>query len=245
LASLSQAKTLGGVGSILIILSFVPYAGGVLGIVGWIMTLIAIKNISDTLQDRPIFQNAMYSIILAIVGVAIAAVVLVGAFFGFIGLGRLGSFTPGTTAIPTGIIALVGEIILGLVVVWIIAIISALFLRRSYNEIAARLNVGMFRTGALLYLIGAALTIIVVGFALIFVAEILFIVAFFGIPETLPATAGPPPAPHAPGAPSMATTMGPAPGAGATTKFCVKCGASLDRSASFCPSCGASQPMGQ
>ncbi len=45
----------------------------------------------------------------------------------------------------------------------------------------------LFGTAALLYLIGAALTIILVGFLLIFVAQILFIVAFFSLPDQLPA----------------------------------------------------------
>jgi uncharacterized membrane protein len=244
MASLSQAKTLGGVGSILVILSIIPYAGFVIGIIGWILILLAIKNISDAMQDRAIFNNALISVILAIVGVAVAGVVVAGAFFGFMGLrGTLGSLTPGTLP-PSSIMSLIGEIILGLAVVWVVAIISAFFLRKSFNEIATKLNVGMFRTGVLLFFIGAILTIILVGFILIFVAEILFIVAFFGIPETLPTTMGPPPPSMSPGAPpTMSTGMGSGPAAAdSNTKFCVKCGASLARDASFCPSCGASQP---
>jgi uncharacterized membrane protein len=52
--------------------------------------------------------------------------------------------------------------------------------------VATRLSVGMFRTAALLYLIGAVLTILHVGTLVIFVAEVLFAVAFFSIPEGTP-----------------------------------------------------------
>jgi uncharacterized membrane protein len=236
LPSLSQAKTLGGVGSILVILSIIPYAGFVVGIIGWILILLAIKNISDAMQDRAIFNNAMIAVILAIVGVAIAGVVIAGTIFSFIGLRY--TFVPGSTTIPSNMISLVGRLIAGLAVVWIVAIIAAFFLRKSFNEISTKLNVGMFRTGALLYFIGAILTIIFVGFILIFVAEILFAVAFFGIPDSLPATFGSQMPPPAPGSPQ---TMIGAPPSGAT-KYCVKCGASMDRSVSVCPSCGAAQP---
>ena len=44
---LSRAKMLGGIGSILTLLLFVPYyVGSVLVIIGWILILIAVKDIS-------------------------------------------------------------------------------------------------------------------------------------------------------------------------------------------------------
>ncbi len=48
-----------------------------------------------------------------------------------------------------------------------------------------KLGVGMFSTTGLIYLIGAALTIVFVGVILLFVALILNIVAFFSIPDNL------------------------------------------------------------
>jgi uncharacterized membrane protein len=234
--SLSQAKTLGGVGSILALLGIIPYVGTVLVIIGWVLVIVAIKYISDSLQDRTIFNNALISILLAIVGSAIAGIVIVGAILGFMGFRT----TTITTTTP-GIIGLVSGIIVGLLALWILAIISAYFLRKSYDTVATRLNVNMFRTGALIYLIGAALTIILIGFLLILVAQILFIIAFFSIPDTLP-TSGMQPPPSTPGVASMGTPTTQQPGAIGGTKFCVKCGASLSQDASFCPNCGASQP---
>jgi uncharacterized membrane protein len=51
----------------------------------------------------------------------------------------------------------------------------------------------MFNTTALLYLIGAATTIVVIGFVILLVAEILQIVAFFSLPEAPPPTGTIPP----------------------------------------------------
>jgi len=90
--------------------------------------------------------------------------------------------------------------------------VSAIFLRRSYERIGVRLNVNMFQTTGLVYLIGAALTIVLVGFLILLIAEILQIVAFFSIPEQLPSsmpaqqTWGPP-APPAPMPPSPGPTQ--------------------------------------
>jgi uncharacterized membrane protein len=200
MASLSQAKNLGGVGSLLVILSGVPSVGPVLGIVGFILVLFAIKNISDTVGDASIFTNAIISVVLAIVGIVVAAVVLVAAFFSFAGLGAFtkgfpqvfqSAVTPGA-ALTGDIIGLILGVILGLGVLWVVLSASAFFLRKSYNRIATKLGVNMFHTAALLFFIGAILTIIIVGFVLIFVAGILQLVAFFSIPDQLPGSTSTP-----------------------------------------------------
>jgi hypothetical protein len=51
MASLSQAKTYGGIGSLLVLLSPVPSVGWILAIAGFVLTLIAVKNISDVVKD--------------------------------------------------------------------------------------------------------------------------------------------------------------------------------------------------
>jgi len=196
---LSQAKTLGGIGSLLVLLTCIPSAGPLLGIVGFILTLIAVKYISDAVGDRAIFNNMIISVVLSIVGVIAGALLVFASVFRFMGWGHMvwGGMDwhlVNPPVIPQGdVVGFIGSIIAGLVVIWISLIISAVFLRRSYTSIARRLNVGMFSTAALIFLIGAATTIVVIGFLLIFVAQILLIVAFFSIPEQLPqATQGPP-----------------------------------------------------
>jgi uncharacterized membrane protein len=195
-------KTLGGIGSILTLLGFVPTVGAVLAIVGLILVLVAFKYASDILGDPRIFSNVLYSVILGIIGLVVGVVVVIATVFQAMGLGYLSSsfaYT-GSTSVSTGdLMGLLGTILIGLVAVWICFVVSSIFLRRGYGELGRRLNVGLFGTGALLYLVGAILVIILIGFLLILVADILFIVAFFSINTQLP-----PPSPMTqPAQPSM------------------------------------------
>ena len=187
--SLSQAKTLGGVGSILGLLGIAPSVGWVLSIVGLIMTLVAVKYISDVLADKRIFNNMIISVVLGIGGIIVLVAFVFAAITRFIGIGNLFGASPSVppTIPASDIISLIASLAIGLLAAWVLIVISAVFLRMSYKSVAARLNVGLFGTAALLYLIGAALTIILIGFVLIFVAQILLVVAFFSLPETPPA----------------------------------------------------------
>src|SRR6266699_1381765 len=115
MASLSQAKTLGGIGSILALLSglllWAPYSSGiVLLIVGLVLMLVAVKNIAYTTGDQPIFNNMMYSVILAIIGPVISALIVFISAASLISTFR--SFTPGTMRFPSGFFAPLGFIIL-------------------------------------------------------------------------------------------------------------------------------------
>ena len=209
MASLSQAKTLGGVGSILVLLGAIPNVGFVLAIVGFILILVAVKNVSESVNEPGIFNDMIIAVVLSIVGLVVFGVIVIVAFFSFLNFRQFGTPTPGM--VPPGILGAIGLLIVGLVVVWVFYLVSAIFLRRSYERIGMRLNVNMFQTTGLLYLIGAALTIILVGFLILLIAEILQIVAFFSIPEQLPQsmppqqTWGPPTPPAMP--PSQAPTQ--------------------------------------
>lgn len=188
MASLNEAKTLGGIGSILVILIVIPNFGWIIGIIGIILTLIAIKYISDAVEDRRIYSDMIYSVILAIIAVVVLAITVIGslfAYFGFQGLMNLGSMT-GQNVPQGNVIALLATIIPGLAAVWAMLIASAVFLRRSYSRISRSLDIGMFDTAALIYLIGAITAIILIGFVLLLIAEILFAVAFFSIDERKP-----------------------------------------------------------
>lgn len=187
LPQVSQAKTLGGVGSILMLLGLVPVLGWILSLVGAVMTLIAIKYISDIVADSAIFRNMLVAVVLALAGLIVGVAVILSTFYKVIGLGSftgsVGSFSFPTNLPVASIIGLITGALAGLAVIWILLIISAVFVRMSYGSIAAKLGVSMFGTAGLLYLIGAALSIILVGFVLIFVAQILNVVAFFSIPD--------------------------------------------------------------
>ncbi|MBM3898502.1 MAG: DUF996 domain-containing protein [Thaumarchaeota archaeon] len=191
MGSLSQAKTMGGIGSILVLLGIVPLAGPALEIFGFVLMLVAIKSISDALNNKSVFNNAIISVVAAIAGIVAGIVVGVVGMLSFFGPGMFqGNMMPGRFQ-PSDFMSMnfLGPIIAGLVIIWIAFIVSGVFLKKSFDSIASGLNVKMFGTAALLYLIGAVLTIVLVGFLVIFVAAILQVVAFFSIPENPPQAA--------------------------------------------------------
>jgi uncharacterized membrane protein len=194
MGSLAEAKTLGGVGSILVLFTAIPSVGWLLGIVGFVMTLIAIKYISESVHDNKIYTNMIVSIILAIGALAVGTVTVIGTVFRVLGMGTfVGPNFVLAPSIPVGDwIGLAAAVIVGLAVVWGLLIASAVFLRRSFNSIASRLNIKMFETAGLIYLIGAATAIIGIGFVFLLIAEILLAVAFFSI-QAVPAITQPTP----------------------------------------------------
>lgn len=216
MGKLDDAKILGGIGSILQIVPAV-------GIVGYILTLIAVKYVSDEVKDSTIFTDMLYAVITGIIGVAVAAFAL---FFGVV-----------TSVVTARAGAFVGGISF-LVIIWIAFVVSSIFIRRAFGKMATRLNVGTFRTAGTLYFVGSLLTIILVGFLLLFIAFILQIVAFFSIHEAQPMTpASMTPAPSAPAA--LAPQAPPAPQS--SVKFCANCGTQMAAYAMYCPKCGAKQ----
>ncbi|HEV2226321.1 MAG TPA: DUF996 domain-containing protein [Nitrososphaerales archaeon] len=200
MATLSQVKMYGGIGSILTLLLPVPSIGWLLAITGFILTLVAVKYVSDIVNDSSILNNMLISIVVAITGVTIGFFVLVASVFRFMGLNNLNfadfgpNFNP--ASIPAGNwLGLITWALAGIAVIWVLLTVSGVFLRRGYNRVGKALNVGMFGTAGLLFLIGAATTIIVIGFLLIPIAMILLAIAFFSINENvqLPRQSGPAP----------------------------------------------------
>ena len=185
--SIEPGKSLAAIGALLLVIgTFIPF----LGIIGFILLMIGLKNLADYYQDRRIFDNALYGIIFGIIGVAAAAFLIVAVVFGGSFLGF--QFAPGGD-ITGNLFAFFGGIAIALVVAFIFYILMAIYLRKSFDALANKSGVGMFRTAGLLLLIGAVLTIILIGIILIFVAWILLTVAFFSM-----SSAPPPPAQVAP-----------------------------------------------
>jgi uncharacterized membrane protein len=78
MSTLSQTKTIGGVGAVLLVLSGVPGIGAPAALVGYILILFAIRNISKILEDKFIFNNMLIASIIAIVGVITVAILIIG-----------------------------------------------------------------------------------------------------------------------------------------------------------------------
>ena len=194
--TLESSKNLGGIGAILMFIGFLPYASlyGILSIVGLILVMVAMYGLAKHYMESGIFNNALYGVITAIVGIMLFAVVVVYALFDFfaelgltIGMGNFADWAAGLTQMDWANMgfSIIGNfivyILLALVVLFVFIVITAIFLRKSLKLLSAKTGVGLFGTTGLLVLIGAVLTIIAIGLLLLWIALLLLAVAFFQI----------------------------------------------------------------
>ena len=198
-------KALGGVGALLLFigcLTFISPAVGILGFIGFILVLIALNGFANYYKEKGIFNNALYGIIIIIVGVVVAiavAIFFLVDFFTSLGIDLTNwqSFQTvdwASVMTPDKILGLIGSGIVVLVILFIFCILGAYFFRKSLDLLATKTNVKLFGTTGLLILIGAVLTIGVIGFILLFVAILLLIISFFSIktPASTPEASQPP-----------------------------------------------------
>jgi uncharacterized membrane protein len=196
--TLESNKTLGGVGALLLVVSpLLGFVAGVfssvLGLIGLILVLIAMKGLADHYNEGGIFNNSLYGVILTIIGVVVfVAAIIVGAA-GFLSALNLDLATLSTD--PAAFSAIDWQelvnfdiimdflviVVVGLIILFLFAVVAAIFYRKSLTTLAEKTGVGLFGTAGLLLLIGAVLTIIAIGFLLVWVALILLTVAFFQI----------------------------------------------------------------
>ena len=191
MSKLSEAKIYGGIGAILMLVgTFIPTAGLVVDLIGLILVFIAVKYIADIAKDEEIFKNYLFHFIFSIIAlVAVMAIMLVA--FGAIGgwefittiqSAEITDFTSFMNYFSGLIVGCVVALFIG----WILLVLGAVYLRRSYDRIAAATKVDLFKTTGLVYFIGAILLIVVVGALIILIAKILEVIAFFSLPEELP-----------------------------------------------------------
>ncbi|MGD8506492.1 MAG: DUF996 domain-containing protein [Candidatus Bathyarchaeota archaeon] len=166
----------------------------VAGLIGLILVLIAVKRLSDHYKEASIFNNSLYGVILSIVGgvvfVAALFVTALSFFTNVLGIELSTAFSDPTAfsnidwaeaIVFDNLLAHVGALVGSLIMLFIFIVVAAIFYRKSLTTLAEKTGVGLFGTAGLLLLIGAVLTIIAIGFLLIWIAEILLIVAFFRI----------------------------------------------------------------
>jgi uncharacterized membrane protein len=228
MTSFESSKTLGGIGALLLFVSviasvLVSYGGLVLGAVGLILLLIGLHGLAEYYHDHSIYSNALYAFVAAIIGIITAVGVIVGTVL--INLDKLKTFvtqiypgwngdwaslqnmTPDTNALQSGTIdySIILPILIGIlataVVVWVFAIISTFFARKSLRTVSEKSTVGLFGTAGLLMLIGAVLIIALgLGLLLIWIGTLILAIAFFQLRPSAPAPVyeqAPPPPPAA------------------------------------------------
>jgi uncharacterized membrane protein len=212
---LNTSKNLGGIGALLLFVTVLPYINiinyfGIVSLIGVILLLIGAKGLADYYQEGGIFNNALYGVILAIVGVVAFAAALIyavaslftaagftfaaGDFSSFANLAQT-DWTSFASLAFGDLMGFFSAFIIALVVLFVFVVIAAVFFRKSMSLTARKTGVGLFGTAGMLLLIGAVLTIIVIGVFLMWISLLLIAIAFFQIRAQPAQTAAPPPPP--------------------------------------------------
>ncbi len=169
------SKTLAGEGAILLLLSMIPYVGWVLGIVGVVLLLRAMKEFSNYYQDETIYQNSLTGVkyyIIAIIAAAVAIAAITLGAWSATGFTTDFVFTAG---FGIGLVAFLA----GLIIAFVFYILAASHLRLTLKTLAQKTGENSLNTAADLLWIGSILTIIAIGLILILIAWIFATIGFF------------------------------------------------------------------
>ncbi|HDQ06264.1 MAG TPA: DUF996 domain-containing protein [Candidatus Bathyarchaeota archaeon] len=194
--SIETSRILGGVGALLMFIGVLPYVSffGVIEVIGLILVMVALYNLSSYYREARIFNNALYGLIAGIVGCLISAGVLIitvltslkdflyEVFPDWNGdWTTLSGLTPNPSNISIeNIVPFIAGIFAVLIIFWVFFIIAAFFFKRSFGKLSEKSGIGLFSTAGLLLLIGALLIILFgVGLILMWISALLLAIAFF------------------------------------------------------------------
>ena len=197
--NLESAKSIGGVGAILVFIGglafFVqPLLTLGLGVLGALLVLISLHTLAHDYMEKGIFSNGLYGFITFAVGGIVAFAGFIYLFFytsyvkdlvsvlypGFNGdWTNLPNLQVNSNANPAEIAPFLGPIIAVFVVTWVFLIVGSFFAWRAMKHVSAKSSVGLFSTAGVLMLIGAIIPII--GLVLVWIALLLVAIAFFQI----------------------------------------------------------------
>ena len=193
-----SSKMMSAVGALLLVIGAVAGAvmsfSGVLSLVGLILLLIGLKGLATHYNEDGIFSNALYAVIIAIVGCVIGVGVIAASAVSALSeldidwasMEDWANVGPDVANVFadfdfSAIATLLGALLIGLVILYVVMIVAMIFFRKSMNQVSEKSGVGLFSTAGLLMLIGAIIP--VVGWLLIWIGAILVTVAFFQMKE--------------------------------------------------------------
>jgi len=191
-------------------------AFGVVSYIGQILFLVGMNRLSRYYREPVIFRNALYGFA---VGAAGSIVYTVFIYWSFSSLRSLLPTSPPTPSSPQAmsfLFAFIGFFLVIFVGAFILTLVQSLFYKRAFYKLADLSGEGNFRQAGFLVLLGAVLTIVVVGALVFFIGWIFAALGFFSIRQRPVQLA--PPAVH--------------------VRYCPKCGKENSESDAFCSRCG-------
>ncbi|MCX8096107.1 MAG: DUF996 domain-containing protein [Spirochaetes bacterium] len=196
------SKTLSAVGSLLIVISPIVFWKSLLnlsGLVGIVLFLVGIHSIASQLNKKEIFWEALKGIVTLAVGIIVISIVLI-ATIGLSVLGLIGSLSISFTIdtedteylnVLLNSLYSIGPrilivVILSAIASWILMIIYGLKMSKVSDMLNESFSNLRFKEASILFKLGGWLSIILVGFILIWVAWLLYTIDFFSLPESQP-----------------------------------------------------------
>ncbi len=192
-------------------------ATGIISLIGFILFLIAMYELSHYYNEPGIFRNIMFALIIGIVGTVVIVAVTV-AFVFVAAANRVAT----STASSLGL-SFVGAFIGVGIAAFIVAIVSAIFVMRAFNKLGDKSEVHSFNTAAILLLVGAIIPGI--GVVLSWIGWIFVLSGFFSLKPK-------------PALPSTYSVMPNAPSVNQSVIKCPQCGSENSINADYCWSCG-------
>lgn len=189
----SNTKMMLAVGSLLILLTVVPGVPWV-GIVGVVLFLIGMYQLSQEKSDATLFNEALWAFLIPIIGGVVLSLVggilgvaSIGAFWGTVGMGMGRGMRRGMEGIfslfSTGSGVLL--VLLMMVVIlagWALAVIYGIRMQKVSLALENHLGNANFKTAGLLFFWGGWLAIVGVGILLTWIGWLLYTIAFFSLP---------------------------------------------------------------
>jgi len=182
----------------LTLLTVVPLFGAIVGSLGFVLIIFAMKEVANAFHDKTIYINTLIGATTSIGGLILTSLVVVRSMVRFVGLKNVAGnlpYGPSLNLPPFAVgdpVGLFLAILPALFLIWIVQLTAAVFMRRAYESIAARMKFKTLRTAGWLYLAGSSTTVILVGFGLLAVGQIILSRAFFSMEEEVPVRPVPP-----------------------------------------------------
>jgi uncharacterized membrane protein len=174
-----DSRTLAAEGAILLLLGMVPYVGWILGIIGVVLLLKGMKELSNYYQDETIYQNSWTGVkfyIVALIAAGVAVTALVIGIASATGFTFTGDFLL-TAGFGVGLAAFLG----GIIVAFVFYILATYNLKKTFDTLAKNTGETSLATAGTLLWIGSILTIIVVGLLLILIGWIFATIGLFSM----------------------------------------------------------------